>query len=99
MIKTLVVPDTYKYVIDRVIYEINIRAKNLAFMLDKNLDNPDFLNTDLCRRLEDELVDAYLNRWIVLSSICDTLEADENANLSMDFITRKYSLTWVEGKI
>lgn len=99
MIKTLVVPDTYKYVIDRVIYEINIRAKNLAFMLDKNLDNPDFLNTDLCRRLEDELVDAYLNRWIVLSSICDTLEADENANLNMDFITRKYSLTWVEGKI
>lgn len=96
MIKTLVIPDTYKYVVDRVIYEMNIRTKNLAFMLDKNLDNPEFLNSDLYKRLEDDLIDAYINRWVILNSIYDMLGVNIEASLSMDYITVKYSVTWVE---
>lgn len=96
MVKTLVIPDTYKYVVDRVIYEMNMRTKNLAFMLDKNLDNPEFLNSDLYKRLEDDIIDAYINRWVILNSIYSTLGVDIGASLNMDYITGKYSVTWVE---
>lgn len=96
MVKTLVIPDAYKYVVDRAIYEMNMRTKNLAFMLDKNLDNPEFLNSDLYKRLEDDAIDSYINRWVILNTILNTLGVPIDASLSMDYITGKYSLTWVE---
>ena len=69
MINTVEIPVKYKFVIDRLLYEINIRSKNLAFMLHKNLDNPEFLDTELYARLENELIDVLLNRWVMLDSI------------------------------
>lgn len=96
MIKTLVIPDMYKYIIDRIIYEMNMTTKNLAFMLDKNLDNPEFLDSDLYKRLEDDVIDSYINRWVILNTIFNELGIHIEANLSMDYITGKYSATWLE---
>ena len=96
MIKTLVIPDMYKYIIDRIIYEMNMATKNLAFMLDKNLDNPEFLDSDLYKRLEDDVIDSYINGWVILNTIFNELGIYIEANLSMDYITGKYSATWIE---
>lgn len=91
MIKTTEIPSNYKYMIDRALYDINMRAKNLAFMLDKNLDNPEFLNSDLYKRLEDDLVDMYINRWVTITSIFTTLGISVEAYVQMNPITGIYS--------
>lgn len=98
MLKTVEVPVNYKYVIDRVIFEMNIQAKNLAFMLHRNLDNPDFLNSELYERLDFELVDTFLNRWVVLEAIFNEVGAPQEGKLDMDCVTGRYYITWyVEG--
>ena len=91
MIKTTEIPSNYKYMIDRALYDINMRAKNLAFMLDKNLDNPEFLNSDLYKRLEDDLVDMYINRWVTITSMFTTLGISVEAYVQMNPITGIYS--------
>ena len=91
MIKTTEIPSNYKYMIDRALYDINMRAKNLAFMLDKNLDNPEFFNSDLYKRLEDDLVDMYINRWVTITSIFTTLGISVEAYVQMNPITGIYS--------
>lgn len=91
MIKTTEIPSNYKYMIDRALYDINMRAKNLAFMLDKNLDNPEFLNSALYKRLEDDLVDMYINRWVTITSIFTTLGISVEAYVQMNPITGIYS--------
>lgn len=96
MINTVEIPIKYKFVIDRLIYEINIRSKNLAFMLHKNLDNPEFLDTELYARLENELIDVLLNRWVMLDSIFNNLNIPAESTISMNSITGVYSATWVK---
>ena len=99
MLKTVEIPIKYKYVIDRIIFEMNIQAKNLAFMLHRNLDNPDFLNSELHERLDFELVDTYLNRWVVLGAIFNEVGAPQNGKLGMDCVTGRYYITWyVDGE-
>lgn len=96
MINTVEIPVKYKFVIDRLLYEINIRSKNLAFMLHKNLDNPEFLDTELYARLENELIDVLLNRWVMLDSIFNNLNIPVESTISMNSITGVYSATWVK---
>lgn len=96
MINTVEIPVKYKFVIDRLLYEINIRSKNLAFMLHKNLDNPEFLETELYARLENELIDVLLNRWVMLDSIFNNLNIPAESTISMNSITGVYSATWVK---
>lgn len=96
MINTVEIPVKYKFVIDRLLYEINIRSKNLAFMLHKNLDNPEFLETELYARLENELIDVLLNRWVMLDSIFNNLNIPVESTISMNSITGVYSATWVK---
>lgn len=96
MRKTAEIPIEYKYVIDRAYFEINRKTKTLAFMLDKNLDNPEFLNSDLCKKLENDIVDAFINKWIIFTSILNTINVPDEAQIDMDIITTKYSATWIE---
>lgn len=96
MINTVEIPVKYKFVIDRLLYEINIRSKNLAFMIHKNLDNPEFLDTELYARLENELIDVLLNRWVMLDSIFNNLNIPVESTISMNSITGVYSATWVK---
>ena len=96
MINTVEIPVKYKFVIDRLLYEINIRSKNLAFMLHKNLDNPEFLDTELYARLENELIDVLLNRWVMIDSIFNNLNIPVESTISMNNITGVYSATWVK---
>lgn len=91
MIKTTEIPRNYKYMIDRALYDINMRVKNLAFMLDKNLDNPEFLDSELYKRLEDDIIDMYINRWITITSIFNTLGISVEAYIQMNPITGIYS--------
>ena len=65
-------------------------------MLHKNLDNPEFLETELYARLENELIDVLLNRWVMLDSIFNNLNIPAESTISMNSITGVYSATWVK---
>lgn len=96
MIKTVTIPKTYKSMIDRTMFELKMTTKNLAFMLDKNLNNPEFLDSNLYKRLEDDVINSYISRWVIISTVYNSLGISIEARLSMDYITGEYSATWIE---
>lgn len=98
MVKTVVVSRKYKYVLDRVFYEVNMNTRNLAFMLNKNLNNPDFLKSDLYSRMTEDTIDAFLNKWVVLDVVYKTMGAPVFASMTYDDLTGDYSLNWMEDE-
>lgn len=67
------VPSEYKYIIDRLIYDISTREHNLAFMISIKQNEPDFLDSELFNEMLDECISARINHWIVISGIMETL--------------------------
>lgn len=93
-IKFVEVPNQFRFIIERALYELNIRTSNLAFMLDKNLDNPQFLESDLCKELEERVVDANINLWSVISGVRYSLNLPEQYTLHRKETNNGYYLTY-----
>lgn len=74
--QTIEIPEGFKYVLDRGEFEYRRAISNAAFMLDKNLDNIDYLETDLHKRLQNRAEETFLQRELymlgVLSNILNT---------------------------
>ena len=58
------VPERYQYVINRGTFELSKAASNIAFMLDKHLDDPDWLDSELYKQLEQRLFETSINNWV-----------------------------------
>jgi hypothetical protein len=63
-LKSTLVPEQFKYVIDRVNFEKSRSISNLVFMLNKHIDdtNPnEFINSELFNRLLNRCIETHLN--------------------------------------
>lgn len=69
------VPECYQYVINRGTFELSKAASNIAFMLDKHLDDPDWLDSELYQQLEHRLFETSINNW-VYTTFGDAKSAD-----------------------
>lgn len=67
------VPDGYKYVADRAWFVASRRELNLAFMLSKHAEDADadWLNSDLYKRMEKQLIDALEERTVLLEGVVE----------------------------
>lgn len=73
------VPDEYRYVLDRGVFEYIRSAQNLAFMLNKHLgdNNTDFLTSDLYKRLRERVNEAYVQQLSYTNAIAYKLIVED----------------------
>lgn len=71
--KAVNIPHKYKYIIDRIYFEYTRSVENLSFMLDKNLNNTEFLTSSVYVRLEKEVEEAMINFKIISEQIMKQL--------------------------
>lgn len=90
------IPSKYKYTLDRVFYEYKMTTSNLAFMIDKHLndDNTDFLNSDIIKRLTNDCINAKLNMWVIINGIRIIMGIPEKAEINLDNNNTNYYFTW-----
>ena len=84
------IPHEYKYVIDRIYFEVNRAEENLAFMLDKNLYNPEFLDSGLYKRLLDRCIDTRCNFATVQMAICKMINVPYDCELQLNDTQSNY---------
>ena len=97
-IRETTVPRQYRYIIDRGLYEISRAQSNLAFMLDKHLDDADsteFINSELFKRLLEQCIDARIEAWILFQGVFRSLNIKDtnSAQISWSKEDNQYSIT------
>lgn len=71
--KAVNIPHKYKYIIDRIYFEYTRSVENLSFMLDKNINNTEFLTSSVYVRLEKEVEEAMINFKVISEQIMTQL--------------------------
>ena len=94
MLKVINFSEDVKYIVDKFEFESSGLIKNIAFMLDRNLDNVDFLESEILKRLESQHIEALSNTWLITIGLLDRY----NLPLTTQFkINRDHTaLTFIE---
>lgn len=79
MIKKIKLSDEFHYVLERYRYESNRHISNLSFMLSKNINNPDFLNSEQYQAMLQKATDSILEKQaydygVVLSNLTPSIQ-------------------------
>ena len=90
--RKIMIPSKFRYVLDRVFFEYKTAIDNLAFMLDKNSDNPEFLNSETYKRLQEECIACKIQAMEVIQSITDMMGLKKIYEPIGDERTRQYFL-------
>jgi hypothetical protein len=98
-IKEVIVPEQYRYVIERTYFERTRTVSNLKFMLNKHLydENPtEFINSDLFERLLNRCIEAYMDNISSHYGLLTILgiENKDDANIRYDRDEDCYRITW-----
>ena len=93
-INTIIVPDQYKFVIDRIFLEYNRRVSNLAFMIYKHDNDVDFLESDLVSELEESAIDALFNYINLVEGLRSIFKFPEGAVIRKDERKDYYFIRW-----
>lgn len=77
----ILVPEQYRYVLDRGDFELIRSTQNLAFMISQHLadDNIDFLSSDLFNRLRKRAEETYMQRMEYVVSIAYKLLTEDRS--------------------
>lgn len=86
------IPSKFRYVLDRVYFEYKTAIDNLAFMLDKNSDNPEFLNSETYKRLQEDCIACKIQAMEVIQTITDMMGLKKLYEPIGDERTRQYFL-------
>lgn len=78
--KAVKIPHKYKYIIDRIYFEYTRSVENLSFMLGKNLNNLEFLESSVYVRLEKEVEEAMINFKVISEQIMRQLNIKTRFN-------------------
>lgn len=71
-LKRTIVPQQYRFILDRGMFEVTRNESNLKFMLNKHLDDEDpyeFINSDMFNELLDKCIDARINNWVIQNGV------------------------------
>ena len=98
--KKIIFEPELKYIIDRCEFEYNNRSRNLAFMIDRDLHDVDFLNSTVYTELEDKCMTAFNNIWLVKMEILDKygLPANTKFLISRNHTSMTYDDTFCNTK-
>ena len=71
--KSVELSENIKYSLDRASFEVQRSISSLVFMMNRNLDNPDFFNSSVYKRLSDRILETYIYYWEVTNEMLNRL--------------------------